>query len=186
MEPDSFADSAVSITISAGTVHINAEGDGIDSNGSLTVSGGNIFVEGPQSGGNGALDYNGEAVISGGTLVALGSSQMAQNFGENSTQGTMLVNTGASQTGEVTLKDSNGNALVSVSTEKQFETVVISCPDIKSGSTYTLVTNSGETQVTMDSLVYGSGGGFGGMKNPGGRGRDMGGNMDRAPKAPPM
>ena len=186
MEPDSFADSAVSITISAGTVHVNAEGDGIDSNGSLTVSGGNIFVEGPQSGGNGALDYNGEAVISGGTLVALGSSQMAQNFGENSTQGTMLVNTGASQTGEVTLNDSNGNALVSVSTEKQFETVVISCPDIKSGSTYTLVTNSGETQVTMDSLVYGSGGGFGGMKNPGGRGGDMGGNMDRAPKAPPM
>ena len=63
------ADEDAWITISGGTVTIDATGDGIDSNGDLTVSGGNIFVSGPSDNGNGALDYNGTATITGGTPV---------------------------------------------------------------------------------------------------------------------
>ena len=80
------------INISGGVIYINAEGDGIDSNGYLTVSGGEIYVTGPSNGGNGALDYGIEASISGGVVVAAGQSGMAQNFGSDSTQCAMLIN----------------------------------------------------------------------------------------------
>ncbi len=57
---------------------VDAKGDGLDSNGSLCVSGGEIFVTGPSDNGNGALDYNGDAQITGGTIVAVGMSGMAE------------------------------------------------------------------------------------------------------------
>ncbi len=41
------------------------------------------MIFGPTSGDNGAVDYDGEATITGGIFVAAGSTQMAQNFGEN-------------------------------------------------------------------------------------------------------
>ena len=68
------------IKINGGVLHIFADGDGIDSNGSLYVSDGETYVEGPESSANGALDYDKSAQITGGTFIALGASGMAQGF----------------------------------------------------------------------------------------------------------
>lgn len=68
------------IQISGGMLTVNAGGDGLDSNGDLTVTGGEIYIDGPVQGGNGALDCSGAATISGGTVIAVGSSGMAENF----------------------------------------------------------------------------------------------------------
>ncbi|RYD04943.1 hypothetical protein N752_12205 [Desulforamulus aquiferis] len=57
---------------------INASGDGIDSNGSLYMDGGTVLVNGPTNNGNGPLDHDRMAEITGGTLVAAGSSGMAR------------------------------------------------------------------------------------------------------------
>ena len=85
--PDSFGGSSdCCITISGCTIRIDASGDGIDSNGDLNVSGGEIYVSGPMSDGDSALDYDGAATITGGTVVAAEYSGMAQNFGADSTQ----------------------------------------------------------------------------------------------------
>lgn len=144
------------IVISGGTLNVSADGDGIDSNGDLIVTGGTIYVSGPTNGGNGALDYAGNAAISGGTIVAVGASGMAQNFGSDSTQGCMLVTvSGSTLTGTLTLTDSDGNVIVSYSPEKAYNSVVISSPDIKKGATYTLATGDTTNTVTMSSLVYG-------------------------------
>ena len=70
---------------------MNASGDGIDSNGDLTVSGGKTYLSGPVNSGNGILDYNGSAVVTGGIFAASGSSGMAQNFDSSSTQGLSLI-----------------------------------------------------------------------------------------------
>ncbi|MGN1097119.1 MAG: carbohydrate-binding domain-containing protein, partial [Christensenellales bacterium] len=83
--------SDASIVISGGNVYVNAVGDGIDSNGSVSVSGGTVVVEGPTNNGNGAFDYDGTATISGGVFVAIGSSGMAMNF-SSATQGSILLN----------------------------------------------------------------------------------------------
>lgn len=140
------------IVINGGTINVNADGDGIDSNGDLIVTSGTIYVSGPTNGGNGALDYAGNAAISGGTIVAVGASGMAQNFGSDSTQGCMLVTVAESTlTGDLTLTDSDGNVIVSYSPEKAYNSVVISSPDIKKGATYTLATGDTTNTVTMVS-----------------------------------
>lgn len=126
-------------------------------------------MSGPDNGGNGALDYGSEAIITGGVFVATGSSQMAQNFSSSSTQGTMMVSVNSQQAGStVTLKDSSGNEIISWEAEKAYDSVIISCPEITEGSEYTLVAGSGSVAVTMDSLVYGSSSGMGGGMPGGG------------------
>ncbi len=174
---DTAADSA--IIISGGTIYVNAFGDGVDSNGSLIVTGGETYVSGSVNDGNGPLDYNGEATISGGIFLAAGSSGMAQNFGSASSQGSMLVSVSGSENDTITLKDRNGKELLSWTADKAFTCAVISCPDIRLGETYTVTCGNSSQEVTMDSLIYGSGSGMGGR--PGGPDGDPG-NKGKGPE----
>ena len=146
------------IEISGGHTEIDAEGDGIDANGILTVSGGETYVSGPTGDGNSALDYETDAVITGGILVAAGSSGMAVNFGNNSTQGSVLVNMDRQEAGtDIVLTDASGTELINWQTSKKYTSVVISCPGIAQGESYTLKAGTSKTTVTMDSLIYGTG-----------------------------
>lgn len=194
-----FGGSGGSILISGGQLYINADGDGIDSNGTLTVSGGEVYVSGPISGDNGALDYDGEGQITGGIVVAVGSAGMAMNFGDTSTQGSILTNSVKGEAGtEIVLKDVVGATLVSYTAEKAFGSVVISCPGLTVGSTYTLSVGDSDTEIVMDSLIYGSGNGFGGFgggrggfggdrENQGGRpDGNRGAKQGEAPELPEM
>ncbi len=189
---DTVPDTGYSIDISGGTVNIEAGGDGVDSNGSLTVSGGQVYII---STGNGdsALDYETSATITGGTVVAAGASEMAENFGEASTQGSILLNYNAYSSEDITLKDASGNVLVTYSPGKNYNSVVISCPSITTGNTYTVEAAGQTDSVTMDSLIYGSGMMGGGQAGPGGQmdpgmqgdpgngGGGMGGGNGQAP-----
>lgn len=158
-------DSTYYIRIAGGKITIDAGGDGIDSNGSLTVSGGETYVSGPTDNGNGALDFDGTGTITGGIVVAAGASGMAQNFGENSTQGSILVSFGSFGTGAVTVTNAAGETLASFTPAKQYNCVVVSAPTLKKGETYTVNACGQSQSVTLSSLIYGSGmqgGGFGG------------------------
>jgi len=153
-----------SINISGGVICINAEGDGVDSNGTLSVSGGELYVMGSASGQDSALDYDMTAVISGGIVVAAGQSGMVQNFGADSTQGAILVNTQKQNAAgsNIILLDSDGKELVAWTMQKSYNSVVISCPEIQIGETYAIITGEISTSVTMDGLIYGESDGFGG------------------------
>ena len=186
---NTFAESTsagdVYLRIAGGNITVNADGDGLDSNGTLFVSGGTIYVYGPTNSGNGALDYGSNAQITGGTIMAFGYGSMAQNFGNTSTQGSILYNISATAAADtkVTLKDSSGKEIVSTVSPKTFNSVVISTPDITANGTYTLTIGSSDYEITMSGLIYGNGGGMGGQG-----GKDMnggfspqmpGGNMER-------
>lgn len=177
--PDSFsADSEAKITITGGEIHVNASGDGLDSNGDIEISGGTVYVYGPTNDGNGSLDYENNAVITGGTVLIAGSSGMAMNFGSESTQGSILVSTGNASAGTaVKLTDSSGNVIAEFTPTVSFQTVVISTPDITSDGTYTLTVGDSTQEITMSGYIYGSGmgGGFGGGQH-GGNGGFGGGN----------
>lgn len=177
--PDSFsADSEAKITITGGEIHVNASGDGLDSNGDIEISGGTVYVYGPTSNGNGSLDYENNAVITGGTVIMAGSSGMAMNFGSESTQGSILASTGNASAGTaVKLTDSSGNVIAEFTPTVSFQTVVISIPDITSDGTYTLTAGDSTQEITMSGYIYGSGmgGGFGGGQH-GGNGGFGGGN----------
>jgi len=174
-------DASASLTISGGVVYVNADGDGLDSNGTLNVSGGTIYVSGPTNSGNGALDYGISGTVTGGTVIAVGASRMAENFGQSSTQGSILLNLSTTQAAgsTVTITDASGTVLASFQPEKSYSSVVISTPALVQGGTYTVTAGTETQTVTLTSLIYGSGmgmGGFGGRGQMGGFG-DQGGQM---------
>ena len=159
------------INISGGKITILANGDGIDSNGSLSVTGGTVYVSGPNNGGNGSLDYNGEGTITGGTVITAGASGMNQNFGSSSTQGSILLNNIDSQKSgtKIEVKDSTGKVIASYTPEKDYNSILVSSPQIKKGAKYTITAGSYTKQLEMTSLIYDEnsqmGGNFGGGKD---------------------
>ena len=169
-------DSDAFITISGGTLIVNANGDGIDTNGILSVSGGEVFVSGPTNGGNGSLDYGISGSISGGTVIAAGSAGMAVNFGAESTQGSILLNVGEQAAGTtITVIDESGTVLASFTPDKRYESVVVSAPGMVLDGSYTVTAGSFTQTVTLESIVYGGASGFGGPGGPGGPGGGPGG-----------
>ena len=153
------------IKISGGTVNINAEGDAIDSNGSLYVTGGTTYISGPSNAGNGALDYNGTATITGGTIITASSAGMSQNFGSDSTQGSILLNLSSQQSAgtKIEVKNSSGKVIASYTPKKAYSSILISTAEIKKGETYTITAGSFSQKVEMTDIIYGQSGGPGGM-----------------------
>ena len=186
---DMDADNDAYILITGGTININANGDGIDSNGYIGITGGSVYVLGPSDNGNGAMDYGICAAITGGEIVAVGGSGMAQGFGDESTQCSALVNfdewIDAGET--ITLTDSDGKEVLSYKADKKFNSVVISTSDMKQGDNYTLTVGDQSSTFTLDDITYSEGSGGmqrpggnldnGGMQRPGGNSDD--GNMQR-------
>lgn len=151
------------ITVSGGKLTVVARGDGIDSNGSFTMTSGEVYVSGPENGGNGSLDYGGNATISGGIFIAAGSSGMAQNFSETSTQGVIMGSANGNAGDEISIVDSTGKVLASFTAQLRYQNIVISAPGMEVGNTYTLKYGGQNQEITLDKLVYGgSGFGFGG------------------------
>lgn len=165
---DDTTDKQPVLLITGGEITVNADGDGLDSNGNLRVEGGDITVNGPSNGGNGAIDIGtengGAGVIAGGTLIALGTSSMAENFGSTSTQCAFLVTMNSFGAGEtITITDSQGNVLYTGLTVKSANSVVFSSADLVVGETYTVTIGSISATVTQSSTVVGNSNGFGGF-----------------------
>lgn len=163
---DDTTDKQPVLLITGGKITVNADGDGLDSNGDLRVEGGDITINGPSNGGNGALDIGtengGAGVIAGGTLIALGTSSMTENFGSTSTQCAFLVTMNSFGAGEtITITDSQGNVLYTGVTVKSANSVVFSSPDLVVGETYTVTIGSTSATVTQSSTVVGNSNGFG-------------------------
>lgn len=142
-------DESCSITVNGGVINIDADGDGIDSNGDLYVNGGEIYVSGPSNDGNGALDYSGTATITGGTVIAVGGSGMAQNFGNDSTQCSLLINLSEWTQDDVVVKNSSGEIILTYAANKKYDSVVISSSVLKQNETYTV---NGE-EITISSVI---------------------------------
>lgn len=164
---DDTTDKQPVLLITGGKITVNADGDGLDSNGNLRVEGGDITINGPANGGNGALDIGtengGSGVIAGGTLIALGTSSMTENFGSTSTQCAFLVTMNSFGAGEtITITDSQGTVLYTGVTVKSANSVVFSSPDLTVGETYTVTIGSTSATVTQSSTVVGNSNGFGG------------------------
>lgn len=129
------------LNITGGTVHVNSYGDGLDSNGSAAISGGYVTVSGPTDNGNAALDYDVSFMVTGGTLIACGSSGMAQSVTASGNAGVIAASVGniAADT-TIGVIDSDGNVLDFFTPEKTYSTFVYASDSISSGQTYTVAT----------------------------------------------
>ncbi len=136
-------------------VYVDASGDGLDSNGNLTISGGKIFVEGPTNGGNSSMDHNGTLKISGGLLLSLGSSGMASECLANATSSTQCafgVTCSGTAGTTIAIKNSSGTVLCVFKTTKQFGHMVFSSSGMSTGTTYTIL--KGVTGVGDNTCGY--------------------------------
>jgi len=139
--------------LNGGYIHILAGGDGVDSNGDLTINGGEIYIDGPSDNGNSAIDYGdrSSAYVNGGTLVAIGSSGMAEVMSDSSKQKVLMVKLGEQmEGGNVVLTDSEGNVIVSYTALKTYDCVIISTAEVESGATYTLTISGTTKEVTAE------------------------------------
>ncbi len=161
---DMFGNADSYINITGGELTVNANGDGIDSNGSLSISGGVVTVLGPLNGGDAPVDWQTSGEISGGTVIAVGNSSMASNF-DSATQGSVFIafdsyiDSGKS----VWLTDSEGNVIIEKTLDKSFNCILISAPHITENGSYTVTVDSSDYPVTLEGFTYSNkSGGFGG------------------------
>lgn len=142
------------IQINGGCIVLDAGGDGVDSNGSIEVTGGVLLVNGPASGDDAALDYDLSATITGGTVLMIGSSQMAQNFTEGE-QPFIYSNVSGNAGDTVALVDSDGNTIVSMTASRQFSMVLASSALLEEGGEYTIVVGGVIDGMNDDGYVVG-------------------------------
>ena len=168
----------VKIVIDGGTLTVDAEGDGLDANGSIEINGGTIVVNGPTSGANAALDYDDNGILNGGTVLFVDNGQMTMGFGSDSNQAYLMASIQGTAGATVEVVDSSGKTVASLKASKSFSTVLISSPEIKEGENYTIKVGSNTTTATASKQAAnvgggpghgGSGGGQPGQGGPGGR-----------------
>ena len=151
-DTDAASDDEMWMVINGGYVHVLADGDGLDSNGDLTINGGEVYVDGPSDNGNSAIDYGEKSsfYINGGTVVAVGSSGMAEDVSSESKQQAAFVKLDSqADAGDVILKDADANEIISYTAQKKYDCVIISTADLKAGQTYTLSASGSESEVSL-------------------------------------
>ena len=165
----------VKIVIDGGTLTVDAEGDGLDANGSIEINGGTVVVNGPTSGANAALDYDDNGKLNGGTVLFVDNGEMTMGFGSDSSQAFLMASVQGTAGTTVEVVDSSGKTVASLKASKAFSTVLISSPEIKEGEKYTIKVGSNSTTATASKQAAniggrpGQGGPGGGQPGQGGR-----------------
>lgn len=143
-EIDEETAKAHAVTINGGNIYIKTSGDGIDSNGNLTITGGTIKIDGPEMSGNGPLDSEGTISITGGEIITLSSAGMLQLPNSSDTQNTLkVIFSKQGVAGDtVTIKDGSGNDVMSTVSEGKYMALIYSSDKLKEGNTYSVYINN--------------------------------------------
>ena len=147
------------INISGGTVTVNAEGDGIDSNGTATFSGGTVTVNGPAAGGNNALDSNGDLLLNGGTVTTGSTADMFEAPSSASTSGYLKItdSSALTQGSTVQVTDSSGTVVANYKiTMSGVQLVLVSNKNIVKGQSYTVSVTSGSVDAASTIAASGA------------------------------
>ena len=147
------------INISGGTVTVNAEGDGIDSNGTATFSGGTVTVNGPAAGGNNALDSNGDLLLNGGTVTTGSTADMFEAPSSASTSGYLKITDSSALTQGSTIQvtDSSGTVVANYKiTTSGVQLVLVSNKNIVKGQSYTVSVTSGSVDAASTTAASGA------------------------------
>lgn len=144
------------INISGGTVTVNANGDGIDSNGTATLSGGTLIVNGPFTGGNASLDTNGDLLLNGTTVTAANSGDMFEAPSTNSTSGYVKISNVSNLSAGTTVQvaDSSGNVVANYKvTNSSTALILVSSSKITKGESYTVYTTTDSVDASSTTLA---------------------------------
>jgi len=191
--------------INGGYIYVDANGDGIDINGPIDMTDGAVIVNGPTNNGNGPLDYGNSFNLTGGYLLAVGSSGMAQAPSQTSTQYAVMYNFDTQQAAGtlIHIETTDGKNILTFAPTKVYQSVVLSSPELANGASYVVYTGGNATGTATNGLyadaVYTAGSqvasftissvitslGTAGMFGPGGGGHGGGSGMPGNPPSRP-
>ena len=172
------------LDITDGTLLVYAHDDAINSTGDMTISGGTVVAVGTN---NDAIDANGDMYLKGGTIIACGANGAEAGIDINEQKklyisggnifaigGRVDGNLGSTTQGIVTATGSlSANSTLTVSDGSKTlcsfsmppvsysgnNTIIISSPNLTSGSSYTLTAGSSSVSVTATNTISGGMGG---------------------------
>ncbi len=155
-EVDEETAAAHAITINGGNICLSVGGDGIDSNGNLTITGGKIAVDGPESSGDGPFDSQGTISITGGEIITVSSAGMIQ-LPQSSEQNILKVFfDGQGVSGDkIAIKDSDNNEVMTHTASCRYSALVYSSSELTTGESYSVYINDElkETVVISDGIT---------------------------------
>lgn len=166
---------AYSINVSGGDIYVEAQGDGVDSNGTILMTGGTLIIDGPTESMNGSLDSDRGILVNGGNLVAVGSKGMVENPGTNSEQCyiNLTMSTTQNANTKIEIFDEDNNSIYTHTPAKKYQSVIMSLKEIEIGKTYKIVVGTTEYSASVKSIATqigtSSGGNRPGPTWPGGR-----------------
>lgn len=145
-----LASSTGNFVISGGSVNVavaQGDTDGLDSNNTLTITGGILVIKaGSSTGVSGAIDVERSVTFNGGTIVILGS-----NSSPIRVSGTLRSVSGTSSlsVGQYSVKDAQGSVVFSFEVTVAAQRFWIGSDLLQSGQSYTLADASGNVVTTL-------------------------------------
>lgn len=142
------------ILIAGGDLIVNAGGDGVDSNGTIKITGGKLYIYGPTNSANASLDSETGVIIKGGTMCAVGAAGMVENPSNNSTQCYISLTLSSTQSAntQVTVKDADGNIIFESTPIKKYQSVIITTEAFVKEETYTIIVGTESYSATLSSI----------------------------------
>ena len=143
------------LSVNGGEVYINAAGDGVDSNGWVYFNGGETIIDGPTNNGNGALDSGLGITMNGGTVIAVGSSGMAETLGDDSAINNVSIYLSATAVAgtKITIKNSSGDIILEYTSVKTFANIAAGTGKFQIGESYTLCLDSKCQDFTLSGVT---------------------------------
>ena len=133
------------IYIYGGDIYVNAGADGLDANGNVIISGGNLEVWGARSGSDGDfVDLDGTMTISGATFFAGGNTGMINPNSWQNSQNKILGQNSVSANYVVNIV-SGSNTIKSYTAPKNVGYLYYTSPSVDSTYKFSITSSSGET-----------------------------------------
>lgn len=144
------------LLINGGNVVVNTtSGDGLDSNGNITINGGTVIAHGPQSSPEVGMDFNGTCNMNGGVLVISGTNSfMTQAPNTSSSQRSVYVKSNASIPASTLfhVQDAAGNNILTFQGVRSYYSIIFSSSGLTAGSTYSIYTGGTCTGTSNNGL----------------------------------
>ncbi len=141
------SNSGGSLTISGGFLYVKAQGDGLDSNGNITISGG-ITVVSQTGNGNSPIDcgegYKFTVTGTSATVFAMGGSGMFSESIPSSTVSPMIYSTSCSGSSSLGV-----NGIIAIKAPQSYQAALLVSSSLTSGSSYSFVKGG-----TVSGTVY--------------------------------